>query len=49
MKRFDEWSQGYRKADDANGNGERKPRSKDKKSFDNTKKNLGFQWEIPNK
>ena len=49
MKRFDEWSQGYRKTDTSNSNGERKPRSQDKKSFDTTKKNLGFQWEIPQK
>ncbi|UJR22836.1 hypothetical protein I4U23_025866 [Adineta vaga] len=49
MKRFDEWSQGYRKTESSNSNGERKSRSQDKKSFDTTKKNLGFQWEIPNK
>jgi len=45
MKRFDQWSQGYRKSDSR----ETKPRSKDKKSFNDTKKNLGFQWDIPNK
>jgi len=49
MKRFDQWSQGYKKSESPNVNGEKKPRSKDKKSLDDTKKNLGFQWDIPNK
>jgi hypothetical protein len=47
MKRFDEWSQGYMKTE--NSNGENKPRSQNKKTFEATKKNLGFEWEIPNK
>jgi hypothetical protein len=45
MKRFDQWSQGYKKSD----SGETKLRSKDKKSLNDTKKNLGFQWDMPNK
>ncbi len=49
MKRFDEWSQGYMKTEDSNSNGEKKPRSQNKKTFETTKKNLGFEWEIPNK
>jgi hypothetical protein len=49
MKRFDQWSQGYKKNGTANNNGEKKPRGQDKKSFDDTKKHLGFQWDIPDK
>jgi hypothetical protein len=49
MKRFDQWSQRYRKNGTPNNNGEKKPRGQDKKSFDDTKKHLGFQWDIPDK
>ncbi|CAF0865431.1 unnamed protein product [Adineta steineri] len=49
MKRFDDLSQGYRRTGSSNSNSEKKPRSQDKAAFDKTKKNLGFQWEIPNK
>jgi hypothetical protein len=47
MKKFDQWSQGYRKAESPSTNGEKKPRSQDKKSLNDTKKNLGFEWDIP--
>jgi hypothetical protein len=47
MKRFDEWN--HKKTESPNNNGEKKPGRKDKKSLDDTKKHLGFQWEIPNK
>ncbi len=50
MKRFDELSQGYKKTETPlNTNGEKKPGSQDIKSLDETKKNLGFQWNVPNK
>ena len=41
MKRFDQWSQGYKRGETP----ERKSRSQDKKSLDDTKKHLGFQWD----
>ncbi|CAF3177590.1 unnamed protein product [Rotaria socialis] len=47
MKRFDQWNQGYRKNESRSSNSERKPRTQEKNTFDQTKKNLGFQWDIP--
>jgi hypothetical protein len=49
MKRFDEASQGYKKTETPNSNVEQKPNNRNKKSLDDTKKHLGFQWDIPNK
>jgi hypothetical protein len=50
VKRFDEFNQGYKKTESSlNGTGEKKPGSHDKKSLDETKQHLGFQWDIPNK
>lgn len=50
MKRFDQLSQGYKKSDTPTGtNGERKPRTHEKKSLEDTKKHLGFQWDVSNK
>jgi hypothetical protein len=48
MKRFDQWGQGYKKPETPNSNGEKKPRSQNKKSLNDTKKHLGFQWDVPN-
>ncbi|CAF3951801.1 unnamed protein product [Rotaria sordida] len=50
IKRFDQLNHAYKKTETSpNGNGEKKPDSQDKKSLDETKKHLGFQWDIPNK
>ncbi|CAF0796131.1 unnamed protein product [Rotaria sp. Silwood1] len=50
IKRFDQLNHAYKKTDTPiNGNGEKKPGSQDKKTLDETKKHLGFQWDIPNK
>ncbi|CAF0867927.1 unnamed protein product [Rotaria sordida] len=49
MKRFDQWSQDYRKAESSNNNDEKKTFNQNKKSLDQTKKSLGFQWNISNK
>ncbi|CAF2716727.1 unnamed protein product [Rotaria sp. Silwood2] len=50
IKRFDQLNHAYKKADTPpNGNDEKKPGSQDKKTLDETKKHLGFQWDIPNK
>ncbi len=49
MKRFDQWSQGYKKTESPNGTDEKKPLNQNKKTLDDTKKNLGFQWDIPKK
>ncbi|CAF1246249.1 unnamed protein product [Rotaria magnacalcarata] len=47
MKRFDQWNQGYRKNESRSSNSESKPRTQEKNTYDQTKKNLGFQWDIP--
>ncbi len=44
MKRFDQWSQGYKKPENPSGNGEKKPQS-----LTDTKKHLGFQWDMSTK
>ncbi|CAF1212960.1 unnamed protein product [Adineta steineri] len=50
MKRFDEFGQGYKKTGTPRKEQEeKKPGSQEKVSVDETKKNLGFQWEIPQK
>ncbi|CAF1590506.1 unnamed protein product [Rotaria sp. Silwood1] len=49
MKRFDQWNQLYRKTESLNNNDEKKSTNLNKKTFDQTKKSLGFQWDIPNK
>ncbi len=49
IKRFDQLNQGYRTTQSANNNQETKARTQNKKSLNDTKKNLGFQWDIPNK
>ncbi len=49
MKRFDQWSQGYRKTGTPTNTEEKKPRSQNKKTLDDTKKHLGFQWDVSNK
>ncbi|CAF3177893.1 unnamed protein product [Rotaria socialis] len=50
VQRFDQLNQGINKAESqTNENGEKKPGSQDKKSLEETKKHLGFQWDIPNK
>ncbi len=45
MKRFDQWSQGYKKPETPNSNEE----NKKTKSLNDTKKHLGFQWDVSNK
>lgn len=45
MKRFDQVNLGAKKEEAANATGEPKPGSQDKKSLDETKKHLGFQWD----
>jgi hypothetical protein len=47
MKRFDDLNPGVTKVESPNETGEKKPGSKDKKTLDETKKHLGFQWDIP--
>jgi len=50
IKRFDQLNQGYKKTETpTNANGEKKPGSHDIKTLDETKKHLGFQWNLPNK
>lgn len=50
MKRFDEFNPGHRKTETPrNGQAEKKPTGQDKPSLNETKKHLGFQWEIPQK
>jgi len=50
LKRFDEVNQGYKKIETpSNANGEKKTGSQEKNPLDETKKHLGFQWDIPNK
>lgn len=50
IKRFDEYSQGYKKTETPpNTNGEKKPVNNNIKTLDETKKHLGFQWNIPDK
>ncbi len=50
IKRFDQLSQGYKKIETPpNANGEKKPGTHDIKSLDETKKHLGFQWNLPEK
>ena len=48
MKRFDEVSQGHHQsAPPANATGDNKPGNPNIKTLDETKKHLGFQWNIP--
>jgi len=48
MKRFDDFSQGYKKTETPrNEQDETKPGSQDKPSLNETKKHLGFQRDIP--
>jgi hypothetical protein len=49
MKRFDQWSQGHKKSESPKSADEKKPNNRNKKSLDDTKKHLGFQWDIPDK
>lgn len=49
MKRFEQWNQGYRKTESRSSASEQKTRPREKDSFDHTKKNLGFNWDIPHK
>ncbi len=50
IKRFDQLNQGYKKSEtSSNETGEKKPVNQNKKTLDETKKHLGFQWDIPNK
>ena len=49
MKRFDQWSQGHKKSETPNSQGEKKGRNPNKKSLDDTKKHLGFQWDASTK
>lgn len=42
MKRFDQWSQGFKKSGTPNS-------EQGKKSFNDTKKHLGFQWDTSKK
>lgn len=48
MKRFEQWNQGYKASEDSNNNGDNKSLNQNKKSLCDTKKNLGFQWDVPN-
>jgi hypothetical protein len=41
MKRFEQFEQGYKKNS--------RPGSHSKKPLDETKKHLGFQWDVPKK
>ena len=45
MKRFDQINQGAKKEEIPNASAEKKPGSDDKKTLDETKKHLGFQWD----
>ena len=49
MKRFEQWDYGYKNIGSFNDTDEKKPRSQDKSSLNETKKNLGFQWDIARK
>ncbi|UJR26116.1 hypothetical protein I4U23_007462 [Adineta vaga] len=50
FKRFDDFSQGYKKTETPrNGQEEKKTDNHDRPSLNETKKRLGFQWEIPQK
>ena len=50
MRRFDQFNHGSKKSSTpSSSNGERKPRSHEKKSLEDTKKHLGFQWDVSNK
>jgi hypothetical protein len=49
MKRFDQYSLGYKKTETPpNTNGEKKPGNSNIKTLDETKKHMGFQWNTPN-
>ncbi|CAF0778305.1 unnamed protein product [Adineta ricciae] len=50
MKRFDNFNHSYKKTETPrNGQEEKKSSSHDRPSLNDTKKHLGFQWEIPQK
>ena len=49
MKRFDQVNPGLKKLDSPQTTGRQKPVGLERRSIDQTKKHLGFEWEIPGK